>query len=294
MDEGPAQRKRGLGMGLSALLGSDYEDTMAGDPAKGVQTVPIEFLRPSPLQPRRYFDREELDALASSIAAKGVLQPLVVRQTGDSSGQYEIIAGERRWRASQQAGVHELPIVVRQLNDAEVIEIALIENLQRQDLSAIEEAEGFRRLIDEYQHTQEQVSEIVGKSRSHVANTLRLLKLPETVREMVLDGRLSAGHARALLTSDDPEQLAKDILSRDLNVRDTEAMVQTRVMVQRGVAKAQRDPNIIACEENLARHLGLSVQIRAKRKGGSLTIRYSDTDQLDQLLSLLTNSGDEP
>ena len=287
MSDVQATRKRGLGMGLSALLGSDFDPASDAGSEPDVQTVPIEYLSASPLQPRRHFDAEELNALANSISAKGVLQPLVVRKAKDGTSAYEIIAGERRWRASQQAGLHELPVVLRQLEDSEVIEIALIENLQRQDLSAIEEAEGYRRLIDEFDHTQEQLAQIIGKSRSHVANTLRLLKLPEAVRLMVLDGRLSAGHARALLGCDDPEQIARDILSRELNVRDTEALVKTRSMVQRGVSEVQRDPDVIACEESLARYLGLSVQIRAKRKGGSLTIRYSDREQLNQLVERL-------
>jgi ParB family chromosome partitioning protein len=272
-------KKRGLGMGLSALLGNEHAEPMQRPPA---QTVPIEFLAASPLQPRRRFAATELEALADSLRSYGVLQPLLVRPAPGTTPGYEIIAGERRWRAAQLAGLHELPVVVRELADREVLEIALVENLQREDLSPIEEAEGYRRLIDEFGRTQEELAQEIGKSRSHIANTLRLLKLPETVRRFLDEGKLSAGHARTLLGADDPEALARSIIERGMSVRDTEAVVQTGRLVQRSAkTRIDRDPDVVAFEQRLAGALGLACEIKPKAKGGTLTIRYSSLDQLD-------------
>ncbi len=279
-------KKRGLGMGLSALLGNDVPDPIDRPPA---QTVPIEFLSSSPLQPRRRFAESELQALADSLKTYGVLQPLLVRpKPGTAAGYappgYEIIAGERRWRAAQLAGLDELPVVVRELGDREVLEIALVENLQREDLSPIEEAEGYRRLIDEFDRTQEELAREIGKSRSHIANTLRLLKLPETVRRFLEEGRLTAGHARTLLTADDPEAMARSIIERGMSVRDTEAMVQTGKLVQRSAkSRVDRDPDVVAFEDRLRGAIGLACQIKPKAKGGTLTIRYTSLDQLDRI-----------
>jgi ParB family chromosome partitioning protein len=266
-------------MGLSALLGNEHAEPMQRPPA---QTVPIEFLAASPLQPRRRFAATELEALADSLRSYGVLQPLLVRPAPGTTPGYEIIAGERRWRAAQLAGLHELPVVVRELADREVLEIALVENLQREDLSPIEEAEGYRRLIDEFGRTQEELAQEIGKSRSHIANTLRLLKLPETVRRFLDEGKLSAGHARTLLGADDPEALARSIIERGMSVRDTEAVVQTGRLVQRSAkTRIERDPDVVAFEQRLAGALGLACEIKPKAKGGTLTIRYSSLEQLD-------------
>lgn len=285
MTQEPA-RKRGLGMGLSALLGSDAAAPNERSPS---QNVPIEFLTASPLQPRRRFAEAELDALADSLKTYGVLQPLLVRpRRGTTEGYaapgFEIIAGERRWRAAQRAGLDELPVVVRDLADREVLEIALVENLQREDLSPIEEAEGYKRLIDEFGRTQDELAQEIGKSRSHIANTLRLLKLPETVRRFLEEGKLSAGHARTLLGADDPEALARSIIERGMSVRDTEAMVQTGKLVQKSAkARIDRDPDLVAFEDRLRSAIGLACQITPKAKGGTLTIRYSSLEQLDRI-----------
>lgn len=274
-------KKRGLGMGLSALLGQDAEQAGQHPPA---QTVPIEFLTASPLQPRRRFAEAELDALGESLKSYGVLQPLLVRPRPGSTPGYEIVAGERRWRAAQRAGLHDLPVVVRELADREVLEIALVENLQREDLSPIEEAEGYQRLLAEFGRTQEELAQEIGRSRSHIANTLRLLKLPETVRRFLEEGRLSAGHARTLLGADDPESLARSIIERGMSVRDTEAMVQTGKLVQKSAkSRIDRDPDLVAFEDRLRGAIGLACQIKPKAKGGTLTIRYTSLDQLDRI-----------
>jgi ParB family chromosome partitioning protein len=290
----PPPRKRGLGMGLSALLGGpDGLAPGAGEPQQRppVQTVPIEFLRPSPLQPRRRFDEAELEALAESVRAKGILQPLLVRPA-PTGARYEIVAGERRWRAAQLAGVHELPVVIRALSDQETLELALIENIQRTDLSPLEEAQGFRRLIEEFGHTQEALAAAVGKSRSHVANTLRLLALPEAVQTLVQDSSLSAGHARALLAAPEPERLAAVVVAEGLSVRETEELVRreaARPRQQRSRGAAALDPNVQDLAERLTSRLGLEVGIRAGRQGGGglVTIRFHDLDQLDGLIRRL-------
>ncbi len=283
-------KKRGLGMGLSALLGNDVGDSPPGaDGGPPSRTVPIEFLTASPLQPRRRFPEAELDSLAQSLAAYGVLQPLLVRPRPGTAEAYaapgfEIIAGERRWRAAQRAGLHELPVVIRDLSDREVLEIALVENLQREDLSPIEEAEGYRRLMDEFGRTQDELAREIGKSRSHIANTLRLLKLPEVVRRFLEEGKLSAGHARTLLGADDPEAMARSIIERGMSVRDTEAMVQTGRLVQKSAkGPIERDPDIVAFEDRLQSAIGLGCKLQPKAKGGTLTIRYSNLDQLDRI-----------
>jgi ParB family chromosome partitioning protein len=276
-------------MGLSVLLGTaDETYTGEGSPAGG-QRVPIEFLRPSSLQPRRRFDEAELEALAQSIRERGVLQPLLVRPVDGGIAAYEIVAGERRWRAAQRAGQHEVPVVVRALSDRETLELALIENLQRADLSPLDEAHAYRRLLSEFAHTQEELAEAVGKSRSHVANILRLLGLPTSVQEMLEDGRLSAGHARALLGSLDAEASARLVIERGLSVRETEALVRASSKGQRppGRAMTAPDPNMQELSRQLTSRLGLEVGIRARGKGGMLVIRYSDMDQLDGLIRRL-------
>lgn len=272
-------RKRGLGMGLGALLGETVPTPGAAD---GTQMVPIEYLEPSPLQPRRRFPEEELEALAASLREHGVLQPLLARPSRGLAAGYEIVAGERRWRAAQRAGLVELPVVVRELDDRQVVELALVENLQREDLSPLEEAEAYARLAGDFGRTQEEIAEAVGRSRSHVANTLRLLQLPEAVRAMLADGRLTAGHARALLAAADPERLAVAVVERGLNVRQTEALVR-EARTPRRPARAARDPDIEAFARELSRSLGLSVRIRHRGGGGTLTVRYSSPEQLETL-----------
>jgi ParB family chromosome partitioning protein len=253
--------------------------------------VPIEELKPSPFQPRRVFSEDELNGLADSIRAKGVMQPLLVRKTDSSTVRYEIIAGERRWRAAQLAGIHELPVIVRDLSDRETLEVALLENVQREDLSPLEEAEAYHRLIEEFGHTQQELADTIGKSRSHVANLLRLLGLPDKVRSMVEDGTLSAGHARALLNANDPLMLAMTIAERGLNVRQAEAMV--RLEKANGSSASSKsgsvpkDPDTLALERELSSNLGLKVALKTKGKGGTVTIAYRSLDQLDGLLDKL-------
>ncbi len=287
--DGKAQRRRGLGMGLSALLGGGDEVYAPESQRVAGQHVPIEFLRPSPLQPRRRFDEAELESLAESIRERGILQPLLVRPATSGAAGYEIVAGERRWRAAQRAGLHEVPAVVRELSDQETLEFALIENLQRADLSPLDEAQAFRRLVDEFGHTQDELAQAIGKSRSHVANTLRLLMLPAAVLALVEDGSLTAGHARALIGCAHAERLAHEVIEGGLNVRDTEALVRRETMGARPErrAGAVADPHVKELEERLTSHLGLEVGIRAKRSGGVLTIRYRDLDQLDGLIRRL-------
>ena len=288
-------KRRGLGMGLSALLGDLDAPTSSTSEDAGTDrltVLPVELLGPSPLQPRRAFDEPELEALAASLREKGVLQPLVVRPAKEVAGHYEIVAGERRWRAAQLAGLHELPVIVRQLEDSEVLELALVENLQRADLNPLEEAQAYRRLVDEFGHAQESIATAIGKSRSHVANTMRLLLLPDEVLELVRLGQLSAGHARALIGASEPLLLASEVVTRELNVRETEALARRaarRTPLTRGARR--RDPNLLEVEERLAKSLGLAVTIKTKRRGGTLAIRYTDLDQLEDLLKKLTFSG---
>ncbi len=283
-------RKRGLGRGLSSLI-PDTPVDLKPEGGDGGKTLPIEQLKPSPFQPRRQFSEDELNGLADSIRAKGVMQPLLVRASSDGSDGYEIIAGERRWRAAQLAGVHELPVLVRELSDRETLEVALLENIQREDLSPLEEAEGYRRLIDEFAHTQQELADSLGKSRSHIANLLRLLSLPEQVRVLVESGELSAGHARALLNAHDPLSLAQTIIKRGLNVRQTEMMVRLQKSGDQPSAPSSRnlekDPDTLALERELSSLLGLKVALASKGKGGAMTITYRTLDQLDGLLQRL-------
>ena len=283
-------KHRGLGRGLSALLGEETgEDVRPQGPHAPPRAVPIEHLRPSRFQPRRQIDEGDLRELAASIADRGVLQPILVRRDPQQPDRFEIIAGERRWRASQLARLHEVPVIVREFSDGEALEVALIENLQRQDLSPLEEAEGYRRLMEEYAHTQEDLAKVVGKSRSHVANTLRLLTLPEPIKRLVDDGQLSAGHARALLTAAEPEALARRVLARGLNVRQTEQLVGAeRADRDRRKRPAAKDADTIALERDLSNALGLSVEIRFSGSRGSLVLYYTSLDQLDDILHRLS------
>jgi ParB family transcriptional regulator, chromosome partitioning protein len=277
-------KRRQLGRGLAVLFG----EADSGSQAELLpqRRVPIEWVRPSPFQPRRRFADAELDALAQSIREKGILQPLLVRPLADENEAYELVAGERRWRAAQRVGLHEVPVIVRPLTDSEALEIALVENLQREDLSALEEAEAYRRLIEEFGRTQASLAEAVGKSRSHVANTLRLLSLPAQVRRRLEDGVLSAGHARALLAAADPEALAQEVVRRGLNVRATERLVQRRAEAPSS-RRPVRDADTLALERDLATRLGLRVTLERKQRGGALTLYYTSLDQLDRVLGLL-------
>jgi len=275
--------KRGLGRGLEALLAdgpqANPEDT---------RRLPIEFLYPFHHQPRRSFDEDDLEALAASIRANGILQPLLVRPLDEFGERYGIVAGERRWRAAQRAGLVEVPVVVRALDDAQALEIALLENVQRHDLSPLEEASAYERLIEEYGHTQEALAERVGKSRSHIANLLRLIQLPVRLQGWLEEGKLSVGHARALLVARDPEALARVVIDKGLNVRQTEALVKAEGKAPRlAAAKAEPDPDVEALERRLTARLGLDVQLKMKGTGGRLTIAYSSPEQLDRLLATL-------
>ncbi len=249
--------------------------------------MPIDALGPSPIQPRTVFDDAELDELAQSIKQNGVLQPILVRQR--AGGGYEIIAGERRWRAAQRAGIHELPAIVRELDDDQALELALVENLQREDLNPLEEAEAYQRLVSRFGHTQDAVAQAIGKSRSHVANMIRLLELPPYVKTLLGSGQLTMGHARALLNARDPVTLAETIVARNLNVRQAEAMAREATRVARPPrVRPTRDPNIRELEQRLSASLGLKVSIDAKPDGsGEVVFRYQSAEQLDELLRRL-------
>ncbi len=279
--------KKGLGRGLSALM-SDVNLGVASEtvPRRADMRLPVERLRPNPLQPRKDFEAEALESLADSIRQKGVIQPLIVRPVGDS---FEIVAGERRWRAAQLAQQHDVPVVVRELDDTEVLEVAIIENIQREDLNAIEEAMGLRQLMDRFGHTQEKIAEALSKSRSHIANLLRLLTLPASVQSMVRDGKLTAGHARALVGVENVEQLANTIAQRGLSVREVEQLVRQGAKGTKSTkttpGKAEKDPDTRALEADLSAHLGMAVQIDMAGTGesGQLTIRFGSLDDLDKL-----------
>ncbi|MBV9824793.1 MAG: ParB/RepB/Spo0J family partition protein [Alphaproteobacteria bacterium] len=278
-------KRQPLGRGLAALFGES--GARVADPAGGARVVPIESIRPSPFQPRRHFAEDELEGLAQSIRERGIIQPLLVRPVAETEADFELVAGERRWRAAQRVGLHDVPVVVRSLGDSDVLEIALIENLQREDLSAFEEAEAYNRLMREFGRSQATLAEAVGKSRSHVANTMRLLLLPEPVRRRVEDGALTAGHARALIGAPDPADLAAEVIRRGLNVRATEKLVRRRAAQPAPPRRPVRSADAAAVERELAAQLGLRVALTAKKRGGSLTLHYSSHEQLDRILTLL-------
>ena len=289
------EKRTNLGRGLSALLGEDDENGSEAGGLKGFQAVPIESLRAGRYQPRHDADDDQIGNLAQSIREQGILQPILVRRHAEEDGAFEIIAGERRWRAAQLAEVHRVPVVVKELNDQESLEIALVENLQRQDLSALEEAEGYRRLMDEFSYGQEGLAQAVGKSRSHVANMMRLLGLPEAVKELLQSGELTPGHARALLNSDRSLVLARRVVKRGLNVRQTEALVQAKGK-KAGQKKALRkeadkDADTQALERDLATVLGLKVEIDFRQGGGTLILHYASLEQLDDILHRLSHGS---
>ncbi|MDP1736798.1 MAG: ParB/RepB/Spo0J family partition protein [Caulobacter sp.] len=281
--------RRGLGRGLSALLGESDAENAAGSAAAaaGVREIPIELIQRNPNQPRRRFAEAEIAELADSIREKGVLQPVLVRPAPGMAGEYQLVAGERRWRAAQQAGLRAMPALVRDLDDKQVLEIAIVENVQREDLGAIEESLSYRALIDRFGRTQEEVAQVVGKSRPHVANALRLLNLPAEVQTMLADGLLSAGHARALIGSINPVALAQEVIDRGLNVRDTEALVKRGAPEKKSAPSATRRQakvtDTLDLEESLSEVLGLAVDIRDQGGKGELRIQYTTLEQLDDL-----------
>jgi ParB family chromosome partitioning protein len=282
--------RRNLGRGLAALFGEEKDDYAELDKVRQPRSVPVGRLRPGPSQPRRNFREEDLAALVDSVREKGVLQPILVRRVAGPEEFYEIVAGERRWRAAQQAQLHDVPVLVRELDDAEALEIALVENIQRQDLTPIEEAEGYRRLMEEFTHSQGDLARAVGKSRPHVANMMRLLSLPEPVKMMVDERLLSAGHARALLNASDPLDLAQDVVKRGLSVRETERLAARSRRDPKSTSKSDRpvkDPDTISLERDLSALLGLKVTITLKGSGGELAIHYRTLEQLDEVLHRL-------
>ncbi|MGH6869956.1 MAG: ParB/RepB/Spo0J family partition protein [Rhizomicrobium sp.] len=281
-------RRHGLGRGLSALIGDEAQMSKA-EPGRAPRAVPTAFLRPNRFQPRKTFSPEELADLANSIREKGILQPILVRPITGEMNAFEIVAGERRWRAAQLAKLHDVPVVVREMSDGESLELAIIENVQREDLNAIEEAAAYHELMDRFSFTQERVSQEVGKSRSHVANTLRLLKLPESVKAMIRDGRLTAGHARTLIGVDDPEARANDIIRGALNVRQAEQ--RSKPKSGSAGSHSTKDADTRALEESVSNRLGLKVEILHKGEaGGELRIAYRTLEQLDDLIRRLNKA----
>lgn len=276
-----------LGRGLAALIGDVGDDLVFDDRQAGQKLVPIEFIRPNPLNPRREFNEDDLSQLSSSIQEKGILQPILVRALLGMSGVYEIIAGERRWRAAQRAGLHDVPVVIVEATDKESLEIAIIENVQRADLNALEEAQGYDSLAEQFGYSQTDLAKVIGKSRSHVANTLRLLRLPEKAKDYLRSGKLTAGHARALLTSDHADDIAERIIKEDLSVREVERLVQAggseREIPSSSASREKKSPDIVALEQSLADALGLVVTLASKREGGELRINYKTIDQLDSV-----------
>ena len=276
-----------LGRGLAALIGDVGDESAALERTRSQRRVPIEFLKPNPRNPRRHFADAELEELAASIKERGIIQPILVRTVRGAPDVYEIIAGERRWRAAQRAGLHDVPIVLLEVSDREALELAIIENVQRADLNALEEANGYQALADEFKYSQDDIAKIVGKSRSHVTNTIRLLKLPDGVQEFIRSGKISAGHARALLGQPDPETLAQAIVAQGLSVRQAEAVVQERAVksgkapVRR--ARGEKDADTLALEKRLSDTLGLVVTIAHRGDGGEMKIRYKSLDPLDEI-----------
>lgn len=307
-----AAKNRGLGRGLNALFEDEEtpafatqnaahhgaaltEEDVEGAETKGSsrRILPVTILRPGKFQPRKNFDDATLGELADSIAQHGVLQPLLVRPLKDQFGQFEIICGERRWRAAQKAQLHNVPVVVREMDDEEAMQLALIENLQREDLNPLDEAEGYQRLLEEFAHTQEKLAKAVGKSRSHVANMVRLLNLPAAVRAMIRDGRLTAGHARALITAKDPEMLARQVVSAGLSVRETEQLAQVSEAkdgITRKNAKPPKDVDTLGLEREMRDRLGMKVTLDLKPDGkaGVMKVTFKSLDDLDRLIQKLS------
>ncbi|WP_284165251.1 ParB/RepB/Spo0J family partition protein [Frigidibacter sp. SD6-1] len=287
--------RRGLGRGLSALM-ADVAPAEEARPRRPDLMVPVELVEPNPDQPRRDFPRDALEELAASIREKGIIQPLIVRENPRKSGGYEIVAGERRWRAAQLAQLHEVPVLVREVSDGELLELAIIENIQRADLNPVEEAMGYRQLMDRFGHTQERLAGALSKSRSHIANLLRLLSLPDQVQVWLREGKLTAGHARALITTENPVALARRVIDEGLSVREIERLAQApKTKVGQGTSTTQtrrapeKDADTRVLEQDLSANLGMKVVIDHKgHDGGHLTITYKTLDQLDELCQLLS------
>lgn len=305
-------QQRGLGKGLSALISENYTNTPAQGEAKnkagGSYELPVSKLMPGKFQPRSRFDETGIQELAESIAKNGIMQPIIVRPSAEYPGKYEIVAGERRWRASKLAKLESVPVVVREIPDKQALELAIVENVQRKDLTPLEEAAGYQRLLDEFNYTQEELASTVGKSRSHIANLLRLLSLPDKVKAMLEEGALTMGHARTLLTAPNPLELATQIVKKELNVREAEEVVRTSQGVEKKArprasspaggsapaprarhshAQAAKDPDIIALEETLSENLGLKVSIFDKGQSGEVVLAYDSLTQLDEILRRL-------
>ena len=282
-----------LGRGLASLIGDVGGEAAHVERPRAQRKVPIEFLKPNPRNPRRAFSDAELNELADSIKQHGVIQPIVVRPVKGTSDRFEIIAGERRWRASQKAGLHEVPIVPVDVSDSDALEIAIIENVQRENLNALEEAQGYHALAGEFKRSQDEIAKIVGKSRSHVANMMRLTKLPDDVQALIASGELSAGHARALIGVPDPSSAAKRIVAEGLNVRQAEALAheegvpERKSMKPRTTAASPKDTDTLALEKRVSDALGLKVSVTHRDPGGTVQIRYGDLDQLDEVMRRL-------
>ena len=281
-------QKRRLGRGLAALIGDDTTEEAIVQDIRTLRHVPVELLHPNPNNPRKHFAEEDLESLAKSLKDKGLLQPLVVRPRAD--GSFEIVAGERRWRASQRAGIHELPVLIRELDDRETLEIALIENIQRSDLNALEEARAYRQLMDQYNYTQQQLADSIGKSRSHIANTMRLLSLPEAIQIQIENGKLTAGHARALVATEYPAEMADQIIKLGLTVREAEDLARRNsIAPETKSLGSEKDADTRALEKTLTEALGLSTMIKHKSTGGgSVLINYKSLEQLDDVIRKLT------
>jgi ParB family chromosome partitioning protein len=276
--------RKALGRGLAALIGDAGNEASVLERARSQRRVPIEFLRPNPRNPRKSFADDDLADLTASIREKGIVQPILVRRVPDAMDAYEIIAGERRWRAAQRAGLHEVPVLIHDVGDKEALELAIVENVQRTDLNPLEEALGYQQLIAEFGYSQVALADVIGKSRPHVANTLRLLKLPQSVLDFIRDGRLSAGHARALVNADDPEAAARRVVDEGMNVRETEELATKPERRKRANGKASKDADALALEKMLSDLLGLAVKIAHKKNGsGEVRVRYANLEQLDMI-----------
>lgn len=284
-----------LGRGLASLIGDmgAEANNAVSSPSERVRSqrrVPIEFLRPNPRNPRRDFPASQLDELANSIKERGIIQPIAVRPVRGAGDAYEIIAGERRWQAAQRAGLHDVPVVVLDVSDVEALELAIVENVQREDLNPLEEATGYQALIDEFKYHQDEIAKVVGKSRSHVANMLRLLKLPEFVKSAIRSGQLSAGHARALIGHSEPERLARQIIERGLNVRQVEALARDRGKGPQERHTPQKDADTVAMEKHVSDALGLAVTVDHRNNGGAVHIKYRNLDQLRDIVKRLVRA----
>lgn len=281
MDMGSPPKKR-LGRGLAALIGEDTSEESVVQDVRTLRHMPIDLLKASPNNPRKTFAETDLDDLAKSIRDKGLLQPIVVRPV--ANGEYEIVAGERRWRAAQRAGVHDVPVLIRDLTDGEALEIALIENIQRSDLNALEEGRAYGLLLEQFNYTQQQLADSIGKSRSHIANTLRLLNLPQKVRDQIEQGQLTAGHARALVATDSPAELADQIIKLGLSVREAENLARDAAAPRRPRVRPEKDSDTKALEKLVSDSLGLKIEITHKGDGsGSMLISYKTLDQLEEV-----------